>query len=342
MVIANRSQRVVIIGGGHGLSHLLRGLKRLPFDLTAVVATSDDGGSSGRLRQQFGTLPPGDLRNCLLALSDADPLLQRLFDHRFDADNGGELGGHSLGNLMLLAMAQRQGGGVLTMLEQASQLLQVRGRVLPVTLEPGNLWAEMADGSTIEGETSIASSPLAIRKVGLASEHHAPTVGVLEAIQQADVILLGPGSLYTSVLPPLLVSGVANAIRSSSARKIYVCNLMTQPGETDGYTASDHVSAMEAHLGKSLFSEVVVNTRMPNTSMLRSYQCSGAVPVQADVEKVKAMGYVPLCGAYIEEGEGIVRHHAERIGSMLSRALEPAPSCLPLLPTVSYDYAWAS
>ncbi|MEG3978690.1 YvcK family protein, partial [Microcoleus sp. herbarium8] len=251
----HRGPKIVAIGGGTGLSNLLRGLKEYSAKITAIVTVADDGGSSGRLRREIGVLPPGDIRNCLAALADEEKLLTELFQYRFQAGDG--LVGHSFGNLFLTAMSDIAGD-----LEQAiaasSKVLAVRGEVLPATLSDVSLWAELADGRIIQGESSITEANGKIVKIGCIPANPPALPKVAIALREADFIIIGPGSLYTSVIPNLLVPEIAEAIARSEVPRIYVCNIMTQPGETDGYSVADHIRAIDRACGRPLFDAVVV------------------------------------------------------------------------------------
>ncbi|HEX9245610.1 MAG TPA: gluconeogenesis factor YvcK family protein [bacterium] len=308
-----RGPRIVVLGGGTGLSTLLRGLKKVSTNLTAVVTVFDDGGSSGRLRREQGILPPGDIRNCLVALAEAEPLLTKLFTHRF---KGGDLDGHSFGNLFIASMTQVT-GDLETAVKECSKVLAIRGRVLPTTLRDVVLCAEMADGAVVEGESAITRAGGTIRRVFLKPARVPALQDVLEAIAEADLIVLGPGSLYTSVLPNLLVDGVVEALRRSPALKVYVCNVMTQQGETRGFRASDHVRVLLEQGGKGLFEYVLVNTRRPrNQALLARYSQQGAEPVEPDVEAIRAFGLRPVSEDLISEEE-LVRHDPRKITAVL-------------------------
>jgi uncharacterized cofD-like protein len=257
-----RGARIVAIGGGHGLSNLLRGLKAITYNLTAIVTVADDGGSSGRIRREIGILPPGDIRNCLVALSDDEALLGQLFQYRFPQGESG-LDGHSFGNLFISALAEITGSFEQAVAE-SGQVLSVHGRVLPSTIHDVRLVADVRMLHTenefrIEGESQIPLSPGKIRRIWLDPDSPPAFPQAIQAILNADVIVIGPGSLYTSILPNLLVPDITQAIRSSRALKLYICNLTTQPGETDNFTARDHLLALESHLGFNLFDIVVVN-----------------------------------------------------------------------------------
>jgi len=283
----NRGPAVAVIGGGTGLSVLLRGIKSVTGNITAIVTVADDGGSSGRLREDFDMIPPGDLRNCLVALADTEPLMEKLFQHRFGGNGG--LAGHNFGNLFIAAMTEVL-GDVEQALKESSKVLAVRGRVLPASIQKVRLWAQMVDGSVVEGESQIPLANKRIKKVYLQPEDTMPVESTLEAIREADAVILGPGSLYTSILPNLLVRGVADTLRQSQAVKIYICNVMTQPGETDGYSASDHVKAIFDHVGTGVIDYVVVNNRNVAEELQQKYASQGAYPVNADVETIESMG----------------------------------------------------
>jgi uncharacterized cofD-like protein len=306
---------------------LLRGLKqyvgrrrgqlvRPPLaDLAAVVTVTDDGGSSGRLRRNYKVLPPGDIRNCLVALSADEALLSRLFQYRFP--HGPGLGGHSFGNLFLTALTGVT-GDFAEAVRLSSEVLAIRGRIFPSTIESVRLEAQLDDGRWVRGETRISRSASPIRTVRLRPRRVRPLPEVLEAIRRADLILIGPGSLYTSVIPSLLVSGVAEAIRASSALRVYVSNLMTQPGETTGYAASDHIQALVEHFGPGLIDWVVLNGRAPSPRLARRYRDQGAIPVGPDAGRIEAMGCRCLVADLIEEG-GVLRHDSNRLARLLVR-----------------------
>jgi uncharacterized cofD-like protein len=249
----NGEYRIVVIGGGTGLSVLLKGLKKYTSRLTAIVTVTDDGGSSGRLRAEMGVLPPGDIRNCLVALAETETLMDKVFQHRFQAGNG--LQGHTLGNLLLVAMSEIA-GGFISAIQEVSKVLAVRGVVLPATLEPVVLAATMENGSTVVGETRIREHEGKIERISLVPDQCLPVPETLKAIQEADAIILGPGSLYTSIIPNLLVKGVAESLTEAKAPLIYVSNIMTEKGETDGFTAADHLQAIKRHLNQQLIDYV--------------------------------------------------------------------------------------
>jgi uncharacterized cofD-like protein len=310
-------KRVVVIGGGTGLSTMLRGIKRYTANIVAIVTVTDDGGSSGKLRQELGILPPGDIRNCLIALADAEGAMTALLQHRF-RDDAGNLSGHSVGNLLIAAMTQIKDGDFERAVQEISKVLAIRGRVLPSTLTHVNLRAEMEDGARVEGETAIVAYPARIRRMHLNPPDAEPPLEAIEAIRQADVIVLGPGSLFTSVIPNLLVPKIADALRSTEALRIYVCNVMTQPGETDGFTASDHVRAIEAHAGGRVFDYVLVNNATPAPELMERYHASGQELVIADIDRIRQMGYKVIAGNFISQSD-YVRHDPVRLAEAILR-----------------------
>lgn len=309
-------QRIVVIGGGTGLSTMLRGLKHATSNITAIVTVTDDGGSSGRLVREYNVLPPGDIRNCIVALADNEGMMADLFQYRFQG--GAEaLSGHSMGNLLLLAMC-----GITGSFDQAvretSRVLAIRGLVLPSTLDRVELAGEMADGTWLHGETAIVdagrSNP--IRRVALNPHAVRPLDEALDAIQRADAVIMGPGSIYTSVVPNLLVPGIADALRRSPALRVYVCNVMTQPGESDGFTASDHVRVIEEHAGKGVIGTVLVNTAMPSGEARARYAARGAEAVAPDVDRIEAMGYRAMAADLLNETD-LVRHDPDTLAAAI-------------------------
>jgi len=275
-----RGPRIVVIGGGTGLSVLLRGLKEYTANITAIVTVADDGGSSGRLRREIGMLPPGDVRNCLVALADTEPLMESLFQHRFTK---GDLKGHSFGNLFLAAMTEMT-GDFEEAVRQSSKVLAVRGRVLPSTLEDVTLCAVVDGGEVVRGETSIPRSGKGIHRVYLDPPAPAPLPEALKAISEADAVIIGPGSLYTSILPNLAVPRIVDAVRETRAACVYVCNVMTQPGETDGYDASRHIHAVLDAMGGGGLDVVILNSETVPVKILDRYRESGAVPVTGGID----------------------------------------------------------
>ncbi len=298
-----RGPAVTVIGGGHGLSVLLRGIKSSTSNVSAVVTVADDGGSSGRLREELGILPPGDLRNCLVALADTEPLMEKLFQYRFEGNTA--LAGHSFGNLFIAAMNEVT-GDMETALQESSKVLAVKGRVLPASKEHVRLDAIMQDGTIVEGESQIPEAHKKIRRVRLFPKKVAAVPAAIEAIESADAIILGPGSLYTSIMPNLLVEGVARALKKSKAIKIYICNVMTQPGETDDYTVSAHARAILEHTGGGTIDYVLVNSA-PIVG-----EVPGSSPVEIDEEKINAMG-MGLVKADLISAKEPGRHDPEKL-----------------------------
>ncbi|MBS1704621.1 MAG: YvcK family protein [Armatimonadetes bacterium] len=307
--------RVVALGGGTGLSTLLRGLKQHTSNITAIVTVTDDGGSSGRLSKELGVLPPGDIRNCLVALSDAEKLMTDLFQHRFKNARG-SLAGHSLGNLLIAGLIEQYGGDFDKALTAASEVLNIRGRVIPSTLEKVRLRALMADGTEICGETDIAHAGMRIRRVFIDPEHCEPYHDALAAIKDADLIVIGPGSVYTSVIPNLLIPGIANALSEATAVKAYICNVMTQPGESDEFTAAEHVAAIQANVDLKVFDHVVCNTGAPSQVTLDKYREFDQYFVEPDVDRVRALGFRVVSGNFMNEAD-YVRHDPMKVAARL-------------------------
>ncbi len=304
-----RRPHVVVIGGGTGQPVLLRGLKAKDAEITAIVTVADDGGSSGRLRTDLYMPPPGDIRNCLIALADTEPLLAELLQYRFDS--GTELSGHSFGNLFLAAMTHIT-GDFETAVKETSRVLAVRGRVLPAARRAITLSATFADGSKVVGESQIPLQQKRILEVELIPNDVDPLPEALDAIAEADAIVIGPGSLYTSILPNLLVPGISDAIRRSPAKVIYVCNVMTQPGETDGFTASQHVQAIYDHVGDRFFDIIIVNSAPIPQSVIDQYESKGSYPVLADVEKLHVLGVTVIARNFLHYAM-YARHDADMI-----------------------------
>ena len=301
-----RGPAVTVIGGGHGLSVLLRGIKTSTYNVSAVVTVADDGGSSGRLRTELGIIPPGDLRNCLVALADTEPLMEKLFQYRFEGNTA--LAGHSFGNLFIAAMNEVT-GDMETALKESSKVLAVKGRVIPASKQHVRLDAVMTDGTVVEGESQIPEAHKTIRRVQLYPKHVTAVPAAIEAIESADAIILGPGSLYTSIMPNLLVDGVADALKKSKAIKIYICNVLTQPGETDGYSASNHANAILDHTGKGAIDYVLVNSMPIPDEMWRG---TGATPVDIDEDKINALG-CGLVKADLMSSTQAGRHDPEKL-----------------------------
>ena len=327
----NGGQRLVALGGGTGLSTLLAGLKQLvgqadlPLwieSLSAIVTVSDDGGSSGRLRDELQMLPPGDIRNCIVALSEDSSLLSRLFRYRFRGD--GELGGHSFGNLFLAALTEVT-GDFTEAVRLSSEVLASKGHIYPATISDVHLVAELEDGSLVHGETQISSSRKAIKNLRLEPEKCLPLPQALRALRTADVITVGPGSLYTSILPNLLVAQVAKVIGESSATKIYVNNLMTQPGETDGYTARQHLEAIKKYAPEIQFDFAVVNNRRISDEQAQLYAAEEAYQIGIDdsIEDALDQQTEVMRADLLDEGEK-VRHNSDRLAKVVMACLQKA------------------
>ena len=328
-----RDLYVVAIGGGTGLSTLLKGLKQYVLtpalaasgenairDLCGVVTVTDDGGSSGRLRREFNMLPPGDVRNCIVALSEDEALLSRLFQHRFKQGSG--LEGHSFGNLFLAALTSIT-GDFAEAVRLSSEILLTRGHIFPATTSNVELEALMEDGSRVRGETKITASKGKIRELFLVPPDVEPLPQTLEAIARADLITIGPGSLFTSLIPNLLVHGIPQAIVDSKAIKVFVCNLMTQANESLGLTAADHIRALNAHAGAQLFDYALINQTPASDEMKANYAVEGASQIVVDVEAIKIMGVSPVLGDYLVEG-AVARHATERVARDLMALVSSA------------------
>ena len=318
--------KVVAIGGGTGLSTVLRGLKHHVTEparpaqfrpeitrLTAVVTVTDEGGSSGRLRRDFRILPPGDIRNCLVALAEDEQLLTQLFNYRFSSGHG--LRGHSLGNLFLTALTHLT-HDFAKAVRLSSEVLATRGEIFPATLSDVHLKATRTDGVVLRGERSITKTRVPIQRLQIVPRRCRPLPETLVAIRQADLITMGPGSLYTSLAPNLLVQGIAEEIAQSRAVKVLVCNLMTQPGESRGYSAAGHVIALHEHAGRKLFDHIVLNTRPFSDSLLERYAAERAAPVALDLDAVRKLGVKPLCADLLLE-DNVARHDPRRLAQVL-------------------------
>jgi uncharacterized cofD-like protein len=322
---ATRPMRVVAIGGGTGLSTLLRGLRRHVVqagetgrhreisDLAAVVTVTDDGGSSGKLRKDFNMLPPGDLRNCMVALSEEEDLLAQLFNHRFRL--GDSLQGHNFGNLFVAALTEITGDFALA-IELSSKILATRGRLYPATTANTTLVARMDDGSLVRGETEITASRRRIVELTLDPPGPAPLPETMDAIERADLITVGPGSLYTSLITNLLVEGLPTALAAARGLRVYICNLMTQANESLGLSASEHIERIYNHTRAPIFDCALINTAPFSAETLARYEAEGAAPIAADIERVEALGVRVITGDFAIE-ENVVRHAADRVTEML-------------------------
>lgn len=316
-----RGPRVVAIGGGTGLPMVLSGLKEYTANLSAIVTMADDGGSSGRLRREYQALPPGDLRNCLIAMAETSPLMSRLFQHRFRGQGKG-IEGHSFGNLFITALADVT-GDFYAGIKAASQVLAISGQVLPVTLDPVALEAELVDGTIVQGESRIGQSHRPIRQLRLIPSDPRPAPDTREAIRRADAIIFGPGSLYTSILPNLLVPGILDEIADSPAVKIYVCNLMTQAGETDGMSVADHVRVLRELTRPDLLQYVIANSEAPAKETRLRYEKEGAFPVlvaPADVEQLDSWD-IALIRTRLAAGGDLFRHDPARLAKIILKLL---------------------
>lgn len=312
----SRGLKIVAIGGGTGLSTLLRGLKDYTSNIVGVVTVSDDGGSSGRLRKELGVLPPGDIRNCLVALADSE-LLEDLLQYRFEEGNG--LEGHSFGNLFLVAMTGIS-GDFLQAVKAMSRVLAIRGKVLPSTSEQITLCAELDNGEMVQGESEVTKRGKDIKRLFSRPPRPKPLDEVVNAIKEADAVILGPGSLFTSIMPNLLVTRMVEAIRNTQAVKIFICNCMTQPGETDGLSASGHLKTFEQHFGRGLIEFAVVSTSRPGHRILQKYHEKGAEFVEPDVQEIEAMGIIPMAFPLISETT-LVRHDSKRLAEAVMKVI---------------------
>ena len=306
--------KVVTIGGGTGLSVLLRGLKKYPLEITAVVTVADDGGSSGKIRSDMNIPSPGDIRNVIAALSDVEPYLEKMFQYRFDS---GEVKGHPVGNLMIAAMTDIH-GDFSTAVKVMSRILNVRGTVLPTTNDIATLNAVLSDGEIIRGESSITKAGGVIDHVYITPSRVKPNEDVLKAIEEADYIIMGPGSLYTSIRPNLVISKVSEKIRESNAKKIYVCNVMTQHGETDNYSVCDHILAINKHVEGNIFDLVIANSREFDDSILSKYHKEKQEPVKIDHEKIEELGIKLIKNNDVGiVDNNTIRHNADKVSELI-------------------------
>ncbi|MCF3942156.1 gluconeogenesis factor YvcK family protein [Oceanobacillus alkalisoli] len=309
-----KQPRVVVVGGGTGMPVLLRGLKNLPIDLIAIVTVADDGGSTGRLRNEMAIPAPGDIRNVIAALSDAEPMLVELFQHRFEVGNG--LSGHSLGNLLLAAMTSVT-GDFYDGIKEISRVLNVKGTIYPISTENLSLHAKMKDGTIISGESNIPLSDKGIDHVFLSPEPVKPFSHAVQAIIEADLVIIGPGSLYTSIMPNLIVPSVQDALEQTEAKIVYICNLMTQAGETTGYMASDHVEAINRHIGQGIVQSIVVHNEPIKGTIREKYAEENAEPVIYDIDKLLALGLEIIEGDIINKEHPALRHDTDKIAKLL-------------------------
>ncbi|WP_405102905.1 uridine diphosphate-N-acetylglucosamine-binding protein YvcK [Oceanobacillus sp. FSL H7-0719] len=309
-----KKPKVAVIGGGTGMPVLLRGLKNMPIDLVAIVTVADDGGSTGRLRNEMAIPAPGDIRNVIAALSDAEPMLIELFQHRFQVGNG--LSGHSLGNLLLAAMTSVT-GDFYDGIKEISRVLNVKGTIYPISTENLSLHAKMEDGTVVSGESNIPLSNKKIDHVFLSPQPVKPFNHAVQAIIDADLIVVGPGSLYTSIMPNLIVPSVQEALEKTAAKIVYVCNLMTQAGETTGYTASDHIEAINRHIGRGIVQSIIVHNEQIQEAIREKYAEENAEPVIYDTDRLLALGLEIIEGDIINKQHPALRHDNDKIAELL-------------------------
>lgn len=309
-----KEPKIVVIGGGSGISVVLRGLKYLPVDLTAIVTVADDGGSSGFLRKEFDMPAPGDLRNVMVALSNVEPLTEEVFQYRFKEDSF--IGGHPLGNLLIIAMKELT-GDIRTAVDRLRKLFNIKGKILPATTEKVILMAEKENGKIIEGESHIPVIGEKIKRVYYKDEIEAPEEN-LKALEEADLIIFGIGSLYTSIIPNLLLKGIKESLKKSKAKKIYICNAMQQPGETDGYTVSDHIKAINDNIGEGIIDSVIVDPRDIPKDILERYKSMNSDKVELDREKIKEYNVNLIERDILEiDPKGMVRHHPYKLSAII-------------------------
>ncbi|MBU1113107.1 MAG: YvcK family protein [Candidatus Omnitrophica bacterium] len=305
----SKGPKIVAIGGGTGLSTLLEGLKEYTANITAIVTVADEGGSSGRLREEFGILPPGDIRNCLVSLAEVPKMMRDLFQYRFQEGDG--IKGHSFGNLFITAMTQVT-GSFKDAIEESSIVLAIRGRVLPSSLDRIRLKAEYSDGTTKEGEDKIPDEDKSIKRISLLPQDAKPNPEAIEAIREAEIIVLGPGSLFTSVIPNLLISQISEEIAKRDVMKLYICNVMTQNGETNGFTAFDHLDAIISHVKKNLFNVCLVNSGRLEHRLLVKYAQEKSFPVIFDRERFKKRG-ISIFEASVVSSSNYLRHDSQKL-----------------------------
>ncbi|MBM7551366.1 gluconeogenesis factor YvcK family protein [Thalassobacillus pellis] len=314
----NKRPQVVVLGGGTGMPVLLRGLKNYPIDLSAIVTVADDGGSSGRLRTEMAIPAPGDIRNVIAALSDAEPMLLELFQHRFKNGNG--LSGHSMGNLLLAALTSMK-GDFFTGIKEISRVLNVKGKIYPIANQNMYLHAEMEDGTLVSGESNIPKQEKRIKRVFLEPDPVQPLPEAVEAIKQADIVVIAPGSLYTSTLPNIIIPEISDALRNTDGKVTYVCNVMTQHGETDGYTAGDHVQAIHNHIGQGCVHSIIVHNKPIEQDMRKVYAQEQAEPVVYDNERIREMEVEVIEEDIIDHSQPMLRHDTAKIASLLYKMI---------------------
>ncbi|GAB3057159.1 gluconeogenesis factor YvcK family protein [Virgibacillus ainsalahensis] len=315
-----KQPQVVVIGGGTGMPVLLRGLKNFPIDLTAIVTVADDGGSTGRLRNEMEIPAPGDIRNVIAALSDAEPMLVELFQHRFAVGNG--LSGHSMGNLLLAAMTSIT-GNFNNGIKEISRVLNVKGKIYPISNDNMSLHAKMTDGTIVSGESNIPLSKKRIKRVFLSPQPVQPLPNAIRAIEKADLVVIAPGSLYTSILPTMIMPKVDEAIRNTTGKVVYVCNVMTQAGETTGYSASEHVEAITSHIGKEAVDAIVVHNEPIKKTVRAVYAEENADPVTYDTDRLLEMGLQIIESDIIDHSQSTIRHDTSKISKLLFSIIDP-------------------
>jgi uncharacterized cofD-like protein len=313
-MIDERNPNVVVIGGGTGMPVLLRGLKSYPLTLSAIVTVADDGGSSGRLRNEMAIPAPGDIRKVIAAMSDAEPMILDMFQHRFE--NGNSLSGHSLGNLLLAAMASIT-GDFYHGIKEISRVLNVKGRIYPIANQNMYLHAEMSDGTVVSGESQIPLVNKKIKRVFLSPDHIEPLPEAIEAIERADLVVIAPGSLYTSILPNLIIPEIGTALQNSRGKVVYVCNVMTQYGETQGFTAADHVKAIQDHVGLHCINSIVVHNAPIEQYVRKRYEEENATPVVYDTARLLNMGLEIIEGDIIDHSKKTLRHDTGKVAKLL-------------------------
>ncbi|MUK89109.1 uridine diphosphate-N-acetylglucosamine-binding protein YvcK [Ornithinibacillus sp. L9] len=309
-----RQPRIVVIGGGTGMPVLLRGLKNLPIHLTALVTVADDGGSTGRIRNEMAIPAPGDIRNVIAALSEVEPMIIQLFQHRFSIGNG--LSGHSMGNLLLAAMTSIT-GDFYTGIKEISRVLNVKGEIIPISNENLTLHAEMEDGSIVAGESNIPLANKRIQRVFLDPEDVKPLPNAIKAIDEADLVVISPGSLFTSIMPNIIIPKIDEAIRRSKSKVVYVCNVMTQAGETTGFSAADHVQAIYNHVGEGCIGSIIVHNEPIDREIRDLYAEENAAPVVYDTDRLLNMGLKIIEGDIIDHNRSTLRHDTTKIAKLL-------------------------
>ncbi len=309
-----REPNVVVIGGGTGMPVLLRGLKNFPINLSAIVTVADDGGSSGRLRNEMAIPAPGDIRNVIAAMSDVEPMILDLFQHRFESGNS--LSGHSLGNLLLAAMASIT-GDFYHGIKEVSRVFNVKGQIYPIANQNMYLHAEMDDGTIVSGESKIPQANKRIKRVFLSPDHIEPLPEAMDAIESADIVVIAPGSLFTSILPNLIIPEIGDALKNCPGKVVYICNVMTQFGETEDFTAADHVQAIQDHIGESCVDAIVVHNAPIKPFVKQRYEAENASPVIFDTTRLLEMGLEIIEGDIVDYSKKAVRHDKNKIAKLI-------------------------